>query len=371
MTVLGSVLPSVIEKFNIDNTEAGTLFVFLSAGLLGGNIIFGPIVDRFGYKPLLIICSALAAFGFIGIAFSPSMFFLGASFLLSGFAGAAINGGTNALVSDISEGKRGSRLTLLGVFFGIGAFGVPLLLGTLLDKYSYEFLISTIGLSVIFPLILFAVLRFPPPKNLRGFPITAGIDLAKNSTLILFGFILLIQSGLEMSMGGWSATFFSEVIQVPSHRAVLFLSLFWMGLTMNRIFLSYLLLKFQTPTIMNFSLACSFTGSIIMLSASTPFMGALGLILTGMGFAAVFPVVLAYVGDLFVHLSGTAFSIVFVMALMGGMTMPYLIGVISDIYNLRVAMMMIPLAILISVILFRISDNRSAQAKGQPAPPAT
>ena len=48
-----------------------------------------------------------------------------------GFGGGIINGGTNALVADISAENKGANLSLLGVFFGIGALGMPLLLGVL------------------------------------------------------------------------------------------------------------------------------------------------------------------------------------------------------------------------------------------------
>jgi len=361
MAVLGSVLPSVMIKFDVGSSEAGTLFIFLSGGLMFGSLLFGPIVDRFGYRSLLIICSVITTTGFQGIAFSPSMTLLGFSIFLSGCAGAALNGATNALVSEISEGKRGSRLTFLGVFFGIGAFGVPLLLGSLLDRYSYESLISGIGLMILMPFIFFLFLRFPPPKHVRGFPLSKGVGLAKEPALLLFGFILLIQSGLEMSMGGWSAAYFTEVLLVSPQYGVLFLSLFWMGLTLTRLLLGYLLIKTNTATIMYISFAFSFTGALILLSAVSTPVAVVGVILVGVGFAAVFPVILAYVGDLYAHLSGTAFSIVFVMSLLGGMSMPYLIGVVSDLQGLRIGMILIPVSIVASFVLFRISHYRSAK----------
>ena len=48
---------------------------------------------------------------------------------LFGLGGGAVNGATNALVSDISEKDKGANLSLLGVFFGLGALGMPFILG--------------------------------------------------------------------------------------------------------------------------------------------------------------------------------------------------------------------------------------------------
>ena len=59
MIVLGSILPILSEKFTLNTAQATALVAFLPIGMLLGSIIFGPIVDRQGYKGLLIIISLL------------------------------------------------------------------------------------------------------------------------------------------------------------------------------------------------------------------------------------------------------------------------------------------------------------------------
>lgn len=372
MAVLGSVLPSVILKFGIGPADAGSLFVLLSLGMLAGSLVFGPLVDRFGYKALLVICAGVIVAGFQGIAFAPGMDLLRLALFFTGFAGGAINGGTNALVSDISEGKRGSRLTLLGVFFGAGAFGVPLLLGSMLDHFSYETLISGVGAMIILPFLLFMLLRFPNPKHAQGFPLTEGFALAKDRTLLLFGLVLVLQSGLEMSMGGWSATFFVDELAVDPNRAVLFLSLFWFSLMMARAVLGYLLLKIPAATVLRVSFLISFSGSAIMLLSGSTTAGVIGMMLAGIGFAAVFPVILAFVGDLYARLSGTAFSVVLAMALIGGMLVPWTIGIIAEGHGLRNGLLLIPASILIAFALFQATMSRvAASGKTDPLPGRT
>ena len=358
MAVLGAVLPSIIEKFDIDKIHAGSLFLLMTFGMLIGSMVFGPIVDRYGFKGLLIICAGIIAIGIQGIAFAPSMFLLRISILFIGFAGGAINGGTNALVSDISDERRGSGLAYLGAFFGIGAFGVPLLLGTFLDRFSYETIIAGVGAMIVFPWLLFVYLRFPKPKHERGFPIAEGLKLTKESTLLLFGLILFIQSGMEMTVGGWSATFLIEEVQVDPQRAVMFLSLFWLGMVFSRLLLGALLVYITAATVFRFSLMLAFIGSLLMLLSKDPGPAVFGLVLVGLGFAAVFPVVFAYVGNLYSRLSGTAFSVVLVMALTGGMLYPYVTGIIANSFGLRTALYLIPCSIVISSIVFMIVVRR-------------
>jgi MFS family permease len=116
LTTLGSVLPSVMERFGIDKASGGALLLLMTFGILVGALVFGPVVDHRGYKSILLGAIALIIIGLEGVAFAPSLGWLRVAVFLIGFGGGIINGGANALVSDISGEERGPRLNLLGVF---------------------------------------------------------------------------------------------------------------------------------------------------------------------------------------------------------------------------------------------------------------
>ena len=358
MAVLGSVLPSVIEKFSIDKVDAGSLFLFMNFGMLAGSVVFGPVVDRYGYKGLLVMCAALVFMSIEGIAFAPSVNILRLSLFVVGFAGGAINGGTNALVSDVSEGKRGARLSLLGVFFGIGALGVPFLLGTMLDRISYESLIGFVGALILLPLIFFAVLRFPAPKHEQGFPLSKGLRLTRDTTLLLFGLILFLQSGMEMTVGGWSAAYMNEQLDIDARRSVLFLSFYWLGMIFTRIAIMHILKKTSREVVILASLFTGFAGTVMILFSSGMVMVGSGLLLTGIGFAAVFPLVFSYVGDLYPKFSGTAFGVILAIGLVGGMIVPSVVGLVAEKYGLRVALAVVPLSLVFSAMIYMIVIQR-------------
>jgi MFS transporter, FHS family, glucose/mannose:H+ symporter len=352
MAVLGSLLPSLIDKFNIDLIDAGSLFLVMNLGILAGSMIFGPVVDRYGYKGLLTVCAFLVFAALQGIAHAPSLIVLQASLFLTGFAGGSINGGTNALVSDISGENRGAGLTFLGVFFGIGALGVPFILGTFLDRFSYEALTSFVGALIMLPFFLFAFIRFPLPKHSQGFAAGEGLKLTRETTLLLFGLLLFLQSGLEMTVGGWSAAFLNEELSIGTRQAVLYLSFYWLGLIMARIVLTWLLQHIEKHIIMIFSMLVAFAGSTLLLLSHNPVIAVGGLFLTGIGFAAVFPLVFAYVGSLYPEYSGTAFGVILVIALLGGMAYPYMAGILAEAYRIRTAMLLVPITLVLSGLLF-------------------
>jgi MFS family permease len=192
LTTLGAILPSLIERFGLDKASAGSLFLLMSSGILAGSLLFGPAVDRYGYKGLLLASLLLVLLGLEGIAFAGSLGVLRLAIFAVGLGGGVINGGTNALVSDVSEEGRSAGLSLLGIFFGVGAVGVPFSLGVLLDVFSYGALVAAAGLTVLVPLALTAAIGFPTPKQAQGLPPGSAARLLGDRALILFGLLLFL-----------------------------------------------------------------------------------------------------------------------------------------------------------------------------------
>lgn len=358
LTALGAMLPSVIARFELARTDAGGLLSLMSLGILLGSLVFGPTVDRFGYRGPLAASAGLVALGLEGIAFATDLFSLRAAVLLVGCAGGVINGGTNALVADVSAGERSAGLSLLGVFFGVGALGVPLLLGTLIGTLSAERLLAAVGAFVVLPLVYVAATPFPAPKQAQGFPVAAAVRLLREPALLALGGLLFLQSGVEITLGGWTASFFKDELALPEARAVGLLSLYWLAMTAARLLLGWLLKGMPPARALRIGIAAALLGSLVLIGAGGPAAAASGLALAGAGLAAGFPVVLGLVGDRYASLSGTAFSVVLVMALCGGTLLPYLTGVLADAAGLRLSLALVPAALLLQAALFEVTWRR-------------
>jgi len=312
ITTLGSILPEIIVRFDISKTDAGSLFGFMNFGILIGSFVFGPVVDRFGYKALLSACAVLLFLGMEGVALSHTFELFLISIFLFGFSGGVINGATNALVSDISGEGRGSGLALLGVFFGMGAFGVPLILGFLLNFFTYTQIVASLGSIIVLAFFVFLLLEFPAPKQPHSFPVSRAFSLLKEPTLLLLAFILFFQSGIEIMTGGWTAAYFFEELEIQSSTAVILLSFFWIGLMVARIIASKLLIARSPVRILLVSLAFAFAGVLLLLFTHHIIPATIAIFILGAGFGPVYPIILGFIGDLYPKISGTAFLVVLV-----------------------------------------------------------
>lgn len=335
ITTLGSVVPDLRERFHLDEISSGTLFSILPFGLLTGSLFFGPFVDRYGYKILLALACISMFLGFEGIAFSPSHFVLQISIFLFGLGGGAINGATSALVSDVSEKDKGANLSLLGVFFAIGALGMPFILGVLKGSFSYQAILSIIGIATFLVAVFYFSIRFPPAKHAAGLPLNHSLYLLKDKTLLVIGFFLFFQSAFEGIINNWTTTYLTQVISIEPQKALFALSLSVVGMTVMRLMLGSVFRNTAPKFIWTISFFLIFCG-LILMSVSTGFaVAAAGLVLVGAGLAAGFPIMLGVVGHLYKELSGTAFSLVFVIALAGNMIINYGMGVIAQNYGIR------------------------------------
>jgi MFS transporter, FHS family, glucose/mannose:H+ symporter len=315
---------------------------------------------------MLLLALGLIAVGLEGIAFAPTMAWLRVAVVLIGFGGGIINGGTNALVADISVEGRTAGLSRLGVFFGIGAVGVPFALGNLLGLFSYSAIIAAVGALVIVPLVMTAAAPFPAPKQPHGFPLAAATRLLRDRVLLMMGLMLFLESGMEITVGGWTATFFKEELQMPEQRALVYLSLYWLGMMLTRMALSVVLRQVAPTRVLLSCLAVAFTGALLLIITRNASLAALGVFLLGVGLSATFPVVLGFVGDRYAALSGTAFSVVIVMGLIGGMLLPYATGVLGASYGLRASFVIVPVAVVLLAALLGLARARL----GRPAPAA-
>jgi MFS family permease len=363
LITLGSVVPHLREKFQLDEISSGALFSILPFGILVGSLVFGPICDKYGYKLLLSLACIFMFAGFEGIAYAPSHAILKISILFIGLGGGAINGATSALVSDISEKDKGANLSLLGVFFGVGALGMPFLLGILENVFNFQQIVATVGIVTFFAAVFYLLIKFPPPKQAQGFPLSHSVSLIKDGALILIAFFLFFQSSFEAIINNWTTTYLTSQVSIQPNKALYALSLFVAGMTAMRLLLGSVFRNTDIKKLWIGAFSMIALGLVFLAAGKSFLPSVVGLILLGAGLAGGFPLMLGFVGNRYKELSGTAFSLVFVIALLGNMIINYGMGVIAQAYGIQhlitVAFIeLIAMILLCYLILKKLKNNK-------------
>jgi len=371
---LGSVNNMLAERFQFDNNAIGTLTALLPFGILAGSLLFGPVVDRFGYRGMLVAAALVVGAGLEGLAFADRTGLVQFLVFLIGFGGGVLNGATNALAADVSPGARGSRLSLLGVFFGIGAMTMPGTLALLSRHYPLSTIVSAIGVVTLVPVAWFLLIRFPPPKQ-RDQPYALGrsFSLLKDPVFLLAGLALAVQSGMEGMSNDWMTRYFKHVTLAgradEEWRTQLGLLAVTGAMVGTRLALSRFLTRVPSRAVLFASIGITSVGALILLQ-SPGYLASLGAALClGAGLAAAFPVVLGCIGDLYPDRSGAAFSTLFFVALVGNMTVNKTFGALAQVHGVglyaRVMLACLALsAILLGLLVRRLHGRHPASKDG-------
>lgn len=333
--VMGSVLPSLTAKYTLDAIGTSSLVTFLPVGVLLGSLVFGPVVDRWGYKPLLILSTLSIILGLEGLAFLDRLGVLRFCIFLIGLGGGMLNGATNALVSEISDDRnRASRLSVLGVFYGIGALGMPFLMGMLSGSYSYEVILRWTGIVMLTSVAYFAAVRFPEPKFKQSFPIRQALRLFREPLLLIMSFFLFFQSGLEGLFNNWTTSYLEGTTAIGRSDVILALTFFVLGMTAARLLLSYLLRVARNVHVLLTGMAVALAGIVLLHYSSGFAAAAAGLFAAGFGLAAGFPVIVGIIGSAYRETTGTAIGLALFIALCGNSILNYAMGHISEVFGM-------------------------------------
>ncbi|MGB9836389.1 MAG: MFS transporter [Candidatus Saccharicenans sp.] len=364
MAILGAILPELFRGLKLEKVQAGNLFFFMNLGMLASTLIFGPVVDRFGFKFVLVLSSLLVGISFAWLALAQNYSVVLAAVVFLGLAGGALNGGSNALVNDLNPEKRAAALNFLGIFFGFGALFIPLVIGSFLSQTGLKTLILIPAVLSVVPFLLFLALKFPEAKQEQGFPFKDLKKVVGHSLLWLGAFTLFFQSGNEFSVGGWLSSFFQEKFNFGASRAALVLSGYWAFLMLGRFLVSRLPLKIKRENLIMLSAglsAVAVAGLIFWPSSAVAVFLAL---LIGLGFAAIYPTTLAIIGEAFSELSGTAFSVAISTGLLGGMLCPWLIGRISQVRSVKTGLL-VPLVNLVLIMVLQLLIGKKLKAESR------
>jgi fucose permease len=359
MAILGAILPTLFDTIQLDKAQAGNLFLFMNFGMLVMSLLFGPIVDRFGFKLFLTAAALAVSASFFMLAGATTYPVVMAAAVLLGLGGGGLNGGSNALASDILPDRRGAALNTLGIFFGFGALTMPFLVGSFLELVGLARLLILAAILGLVPFLLFALASFPQAKHEQGFPLSQAAAVIRNPLLWLCGFLLFFQSGNEFTVGGWITTYLGEVIGLTARAASFVLAGYWAAMMLGRVFSSRWVERVGTRRLVLAAAVTAWVAAILVAWSPSPIAAVAGVVLLGLGFAAIFPTTLAVIGEAFPRLTGTAFSVVFVIALVGGMTAPWVTGNVAQTHGLANGMLVpvvsCSMIVVIQILIMRIS----------------
>ncbi len=335
----GLLVPSLIRSIKTDfgQPDAGIgLFylvyaIFYAVGSLGG----GLVIERVGRRATHAAAATLLGIGLAGIAIVPSWAMFLAAAVPAGLGAGSIDGGVNGLFLDLFRSTRGRALNFVHLFFSLGAFASPLVVGLLVDAgVPWQAVVLGTALVALPVAPLFVLTEVPSGRHDRdaGDAVPLGLPLP----LILLGVGIGAYVASEVGVSNWLVRFLDAA---PLGVATGALSLLWAGLALGRIVSAAFSDRFdhrRLATVASLAAALGLFGAVVVpsLPMSVALFG-----LAGFAFGPVYPLIMAVAGDQFPGRTAAVSGFLAGMAVTGSIVYPPIMGFMSDTVGLPVAML--------------------------------
>ena len=327
----GTTLPALRSFLQIDIERAATLTAYGQAShaifcLLGG--MFSDLIRR--DRVLMVGCLVLGS-GVILLGSFMSFPFNVVLTLWMGIGSGLILSSSNALLVGLYPERRGSIMNFHHGFFGVGSFLSPLVMGRLLSHgnrwpWGYDGLgVLLLAVSAFF---LFTRVPSVPSQGVHRFArdLRTLVTSPRFLVLIMMGFLAV---GTQFAVMFLSVTFLVEVKGLTIFQASLVLSSFFLCLLLGRLASGSLALGVLNSHLIMLLLGFQVT-SLFVVWQGSGWVSAAALTVSGLACSAIFPCLLALTGTLFFEVAGTSLGILATMNSLGGMTIIWVSGLLSQ-----------------------------------------
>jgi DHA1 family bicyclomycin/chloramphenicol resistance-like MFS transporter len=185
-------LPGMVENLHTTETLVNATIAIFFLFMMVGTLIFGPISDKIGRRPLLIAGSALYAVASAACAFSPNIYALLVARSVQAIAAGMAQVVGTAIVKDLFEGKmRENVLMVTQAFFVLGPILAPLIGGQILIFTTWRAIFVLLIAFGVINVILSCFFKESLPVEERHTgsvlsSLSGLIDVAKSRTFVLF-----------------------------------------------------------------------------------------------------------------------------------------------------------------------------------------
>jgi len=143
---------AIARGLKTDIARVGLSLTSYFIGVCIGQIIYGPLLDRYGRKKPLMLGLLVYTAASVGCAFSPTIHLLVAMRFLAGFGACVGMVGSRAVVRDLFSGAEMARmLSLLMMVFGIAPIVAPTIGSFVVSAFGWQYIflvLAAIGLLV-------------------------------------------------------------------------------------------------------------------------------------------------------------------------------------------------------------------------------
>lgn len=360
-SLLGSAWPQMQESLGVSLSLGGVISFLITASTILSSLMSHRVIQRFGTGGVTMCSVAMTALALLGFSLSDSFLVLCLWAIPYGLGAGSVDAALNNFVALHCKAK---HMSWLHCFWGIGATGGPYIMGLCLSRgMGWQAGYRTISfLQMALTLIL--LLSLPLWKK-QELPLSGGETvrpqtpqwrkLLKRPGVKAALTAFFFYSALELTTGLWGSSYMVAVRGISPETAAKWISLFYLGITAGRFFSGFLTLRFSDDTMVRLGEGTAIVGIILLLLPLHNLFLCVGLILTGLGCAPIYPSLLHATPQRFgKSLSQSLMDTQMAISYLGSTTMPPVSGFLSE----KISMGLYPVLLLVFALCMTILTEK-------------
>src|ERR1044071_6000467 len=362
LSFLGTILFSWQHHLTSQYGIVGLYYAGLITGLVGSARMSPALLRRKGLGWTLALACGLAGAAVLYLAFvSPpfSPWWRVGGMAVVGFAAGLLHTAIFHAISPMYRHDPAATVNLAGILFGLGCFSLAILIsGTF---YLYTAAAVQVWIAVIPALFGWMYWKTPFVASSQAGPAAqhpaARVTFSglRSTGAVLLSLLLFFQLGNEWALAGWLPLFLSQRLGISPPTALGMLALYWLALTVGRAASQWILPRARHGRLLLATVTAAMFGCVILSATDNKFGAITGVLLVGLAFAPIYPLVVEKIGHRFPYYHPGFYNGIFSLAMAGGLLTPGLMGYIASMYGLG-SIMLIPLfgSVVVFVLLLLI-----------------
>lgn len=292
LNVLGPITPFLKDELQLTYTISSLHFTAFAVGILLIGISGHMLIQRIGRLSSLWV-------GMIGISLSALLLLagrnpaitIGAAFFM-GMIGSLILAIVPAALADQHGELRAIALSEANVIASLLATSAPLMVGWFARSMGNWRL--PLSIMAFTPLLLFIGMGKDTSHQITSMTEKPTPSSPHLPTLFwMYWVAIVLGVSVEFCMIFWSADYLEQVLGLIKADAAQAVSLFLSAMIVGRVIGSRLVQRFSTQSVITISIVIASIGFLVFWRTENVFIGLVGLFLTGLGVANLYPLILS------------------------------------------------------------------------------
>ncbi len=367
-SLLGSAWPQMQESLGVSLSLGGVISFLITASTILSSLMSHRVIQRFGTGGVTMCSVAMTALALLGFSLSDSFLALCLWAIPYGLGAGSVDAALNNFVALHCKAK---HMSWLHCFWGIGATGGPYIMGLCLSRgmgwqagyRTISFLQMALTLILLLSLPLWKKQELPLSGGETVRPQTPQWGkLLKRPGVKAALTAFFFYSALELTTGLWGSSYMVAVRGISPETAAKWISLFYLGITAGRFFSGFLTLRFSDDAMVRLGEGTAIVGIILLLLPLHNLFLCVGLILTGLGCAPIYPSLLHATPQRFgKSLSQSLMGTQMAISYLGSTTMPPVSGFLSE----KISMGLYPVLLLVFALSMTILTEKGRHCTGE------